>query len=302
MIEQKIKDKAFELGFSLCGFASAASLGSEDITRLAEWLENGFSSEMEYMKRNRDKRLCAQNLLDGARSVICVALKFDKVEPKEGSQCLISSYACYRDYHDVIKAKLFELADFLSETAGVNIRFKACVDSVPISERSYARRAGLGFIGKNTMLINPRLGSRILLGELITDLVLEPQRAVDIDCGDCRKCIEACPTGALSGGGIDCRKCLSYLTIESREPIPEKYRKFASTNIFGCDRCVDACPYNENIPPGTIKPIIESGYKFSEIAQMTEDEFREKFARTPLSRAGLKKIKSHLPFNDTNHC
>ena len=292
-IEQKIKDKAMRLGFALCGITKARRLG-EDEHRFKDWLSEGFAADMSFLKRNIDKRFSADKLLNGGKSVICVGLAYEKVAPPPQSQCVISSYACYEDYHIVIKQKLFALADFIESIADSGAKFKACVDSVPIAERAYSHLAGLGFIGKNKMLINPEIGSRLFLGELITDLPLESDLSqVSASCKDCRKCIDACPTGALTEYALDCRKCLSYLTIEHKSDLPQEYKSLASKYIFGCDKCVDACPYNHSTV-SNLKAIIKSGFKAEEILEMETADFENYFGKTPVVRAGLDKLKSHI--------
>lgn len=293
-IETKIKKRAIKLGFSICGITGAQELSDDEKKRLNFWLNNDMAASMGYMKRNVDKRLSAEKLLNTAKSVISVGLPYNKINPEADSECFISSYACYADYHSHIKARLFELADFIQSHSKEKLKFKACVDSVPIAERSYAQRAGLGFIGKNKMLINPEFGSRMFLGELITSLELNDDKPIQDDCGDCHKCLDACPTNALSENGVDCNKCLSYLTIESHDEIPQKYKHLTSVNIYGCDKCVDACPFNLKQEKSKLKPIIGSGFKRLEIEEMDEAGFEQTFNKTPIKRTGLEKLKSHL--------
>ncbi|MFI4912017.1 MAG: tRNA epoxyqueuosine(34) reductase QueG [Sedimentisphaeraceae bacterium JB056] len=298
MFEQEIKNKAYELGFDICGITSALEIEKTESDKLFNWLNKGLNADLGYMERNVEKRISAGKLLEDAKSVICVGIKYDRLLPDKQADCTISSYACYEDYHSIIKPKLFALAEFINTLMNERFKFKACVDTVPIAERSYAQKAGLGFIGKNRMLINKLFGSRIFLGELITNLELKPDAPIAGDCRKCSKCIDACPTGALTSDGIDCNKCISYLTIENRGQIDKKYHKLVQENIFGCDKCVDACPFNENTPLSSLKKILNPGLISKDILEMSTDEFETVFGKSPLSRAGIDKLKTHIKYND----
>ena len=263
-----------------------------------------------YLHRNLKKRFDPAKLLKNAKSVICVALNY---RPRSGElsadpEFRIANYALYDDYHPFMKERLFKLADFIKLEApngseGMGIKFKACVDSVPIAERALAQRAGLGFIGKNHMLISPKLGNQILLGELITTLELIPDTPqANQSCGDCGKCIRACPTGALSfDGTFDARKCISYLTIESPDEIPTEHRGKLGNRIFGCDTCILACPHEMNAPNRS-NPVFKlhpewSGLKPQQILNMSEEEFQKQFAHSGLLRTGLNKLKQTVQNN-----
>ncbi len=290
-IEEKIKDEAVKCGFNLCCIADAQQLSDDERDRFDKWLTRGFAADMTYMQRNIDKRLCAKNLLEGAQSVICVALAYNYVEPPKDSQCFIASYACYEDYHTVMKNMLRRLADFITAAIGEKTDFKTCVDSVPILERAYGRNAGLGFIGKNRMLINPAYGSRLFLGELITTAPLKPDTPIEGSCGSCNKCLEACPTAALTAEGIDCRRCLSYHTIENKGQIPPEFVALTKRGIFGCDRCVDVCPFNQKEGKSNLKPIIKSGYTQDFIKNLDTAAFKSQFGSTPVARGGLGRLQ-----------
>ena len=240
-INGKIKEKAVQLGFDLVGITAAEPIEQSQIEYFRKWLSMGCHGRMEYMNRNFQKRINPAELLKGAKSVICVALNYKPAEDNTARNTKIANFALYEDYHPFIKSLLFQLADFIKASAGVDVKFKACVDSAPVAERSLAQRAGLGFIGRNHILINPALGLQLLLGELITDLPLAPDKPVTQSCPDCDRCITACPGGALKpDGGFDANKCLSYLTIEDNT---------GTDNVrFGCDECILACPYNTAAP------------------------------------------------------
>lgn len=292
--EERIKEKALQLGFNDVGIASAEKLPDISIQRFKSWLSAEYAADMDYLKRNQDKRFYAENLLKNAKSVICTATSYAPIPPAKEADCLISSYACYEDYHKHIKNKLFELAEFISVQSKEKVKFKVCVDSVPIQERSYALLAGIGFIGKNRMLINPKLGSRLFLGEIITTAPLKPDRPITADCGSCNKCVESCPTGAISNDGLDSRKCINYLTIESSNPIPDEFKQLASKYVYGCEICLNACPYNQKATPKvSIAQVIKSGYKTAEILNMTEDDFLKHFGKTPIKRTGLDRLKTN---------
>ncbi|MHC5095898.1 MAG: tRNA epoxyqueuosine(34) reductase QueG, partial [Planctomycetota bacterium] len=238
-------------------------------------------------------------LLKGAKSVICVALNYRPAAEEifDDTPIRIARFGQYEDYHPFIKDRFFQLAEFIKNETGDGIRFKACVDSVPIAERALAQRAGLGFVGRNHMLINPEMGSQFLLGELITTLELEPDEPFEqIPCGDCGRCVRACPTGALSfDGSFDARKCISYLTIEEPDDIPAEYNNKISNRIFGCDECILACPHELRGAARKNKDL-----KFhpewqnltpDQIQNMTEVEFQKIFVNSGFIRLGLDRLK-----------
>jgi len=342
-MKEQIRQFCMDLGFDAVGITTAEPVEAAHVDYFQQWLADGHAGEMSYMHRNIEKRFDPAKLLAGAKSVVCVALNYRPQcgrsillrngppavnAPKlEASATLrIANFAQYQDYHPFIKDRLFQLAEFIQNAANDNrIRFKACVDSVPIAERALARRAGLGFIGRNHMLIHPELGNQILLGELITTLVLEPDEPMEnLSCGDCGHCIRACPTGALGfDGSFDARKCISYLTIEKRdsedvipasEPgsraLPSGCRiKSGMTNrrvgcahadyyIFGCDECILACPHELGKPFCTNNDFQHhpewQELTSDQIQSMTEEQFRTTFANSGLLRPGLERLKRNV--------
>ncbi|MCK5563916.1 MAG: tRNA epoxyqueuosine(34) reductase QueG [Planctomycetes bacterium] len=294
-IEGKIKQKAIELGFDLVGITAAAPVSKQHADRLKSWLGEGKSADMKYMRSNFDKRIDPAKLLSGAKSVICVALNYKpKPSPKKpaGKFGAVANFAIYEDYHGFMKDRLFALAEFIKDVAGESdVKFKACVDSVPILERAFAQEAGLGFIGKNHMLINPSAGLQLLLGEIVTTLELQADKPCKDGCSDCFKCIRACPTGALSADGFDANKCISYLTIEH----PSEITAGLGGKLFGCDECTLACPYDSGAPckaNESFKVVIEQQYLgLDEIKEMTQAAFDSRFRNTPIERIGLSRLK-----------
>ena len=256
-LAKAIKQKAIELGFDLAGITSAEPIDAEQIEYLKNWLAQGRAAGMSYMHRNFAKRTNPAKMLPGAKSVICVGLNYKPGPLKKSSDHApvdygrIANYALWEDYHPFMKKRLRALTKFMSDLVGVsNCTFKICVDSAPLTERALAQRAGLGFIGKNHMLINPRLGLQILLGEIITHIELHHDSPMTNHCPDCNKCTRACPTGTLdSAGTFDANKCISYLTIEHKQDIASDLAAKIGSRLFGCDECVLACPYDLNAPP-----------------------------------------------------
>jgi len=332
-LAQGIKDKAIELGFDLAGITDASALNNEQFELFTDWLAFGYAARMDYMRKNLDKRTSPAKLLKNAQSVICVGLNY-KPPPARGTRDerrtyrpssivhlpssrptgRVANYAQYEDYHLFIKKQLRKLIDFISSIAGEPLQFKICVDSAPLAERALAARAGLGFIGKNRMLINPTLGPQIFLGEIITDLKLrtdepafchsersEESGPTTPKCSNCNKCIDACPTGALRADGqFDANKCISYLTIEYKGRIPPDLAEKIGDRLFGCDECVLACPYQEDAPVCKNKQ-----FKFySDRGRLDLHEilsrgrpaclpynFEADFADSPIKRLGLDRLK-----------
>jgi epoxyqueuosine reductase len=285
------KAAARELGFEACGITDLAA--SDAAAALARWLDQGFNGEMRYMERQAAVRREPARAWPEARSALVVLHNYHQVhaEPAPG-RGRIARYALGDDYHAVIGDKLEQLAAGLLAAAGSG-RFRVYVDAGPLPERDLARRAGLGWIGKNTMLIRPGLGSFTFIGVLLTDLALAPDRPFDADrCGTCRRCLDACPTDAFPEPRVlDATRCISYLTIEARGPTPPPLRPLVGDWLFGCDVCQDVCPWNVRFAAETR----ESRYlarpasdwpTLTEIVAMTERAFDDAFGETALERAG----------------
>ncbi|MBN2456881.1 MAG: tRNA epoxyqueuosine(34) reductase QueG [Sedimentisphaerales bacterium] len=300
-LKEQIKQKAYVLGFDAVGITDASPLDAQQVRFFIDCLKTGCSGQMTYMYRNLNKRVNPTNLLDNANSIICTGLNYNppktsRVKTPARPTGTVASYACYEDYHLFIKKKLRELVIFISSIVGTGFGFKICVDSVPLAERAFAARAGLGFIGKNHMLINKSLGPQILLGEIITTLKLDVDEPSFGNCLDCDQCIAACPTGALKKNGrFDANKCISYLTIEHPGPIPKNMTRKIGDGLFGCNECILACPYNDNAPKCQNKQFKyhpdRARLNLEEIMLMTQKSFEAKFANSPFERLGLERLK-----------
>jgi epoxyqueuosine reductase len=282
-----------QLGFELVGIAPAGRPTHADY--YLNWLESGYHGEMAYLARPDAvaRRLNPSEALPGARSIIVVAMNYHVQNPEsldDPSRGLVARYARGSDYHRVFEEKLEQLATELRVSLGSDVGIRAYVDYGPVLERDHAQRAGLGWIGKNTLLIHPNLGSYLFLGELLTDAELEPDDPFRLEhCGTCERCIDACPTGAIKAGRkLDARLCISYLTIELRGPIPIELRALIDNRIFGCDICQEVCPWNREIA-GTSEPRFQpradvSGVELIALMGLSEEQFRQRFSDTPLTR------------------
>lgn len=259
------------------------------------------AGEMRYLTdRRAEVRQDPRNLLPGARSVICVGKLYNQPVPApEEGRAVFSRYALGRDYHDVLREALEQLAHKLAAYAPHE--WKICVDSAPLLERSYARQAGLGWIGRNTCLINEPLGSWFFLGELITTLSVEPDSPPPDRCGTCMSCVEACPTQAIVPQGdkwtIDSRLCISYLTIELRGAFLEEQRGALGSHVFGCDICQEVCPWNSRAPETSdprFAPLYDPAPPLQDLAGLTATEFRERFHQTPVMRAKYEGLMRNV--------
>jgi epoxyqueuosine reductase len=288
-----VRNLAAECGFDLAGVTAPQT--PPDFGRFRGWVDRGLAGEMRYMTDHRaDVRGDLAQLLPGVKSVVCVGLVYNGPEPystrfADPERAWISRYAWGADYHDTVRAKLEELNRKLLEIE--QFRSRICVDTAPLLERSLGRDAGLGWIGRNTCLINQKLGSWFFLGEILTTLAIESDAPPPDRCGTCRRCIDACPTAAIvpSPDGqyeLDARLCISYFTIELRSAIPEAHRAAIGAHIFGCDICQDVCPWNSRAAE-TNEPAFhprEFAPDLERMAQITEAEFRDMFRNSPVSR------------------
>ena len=294
-----IKEEAYRLGFAHCGISKADYL-EEDAPHLEQWLKKGMHGTMGYMERNFDKRLDPRKLVHGAKSVISLLYNYYPAEKQNPGIPKISKYAYGRDYHFVIKEKLFLLFNFIREKAG-NVSGRVFTDSAPVLDRAWAKKSGLGWIGKNANLIHPKAGSFFFIAELILDLELDTDAPVKDYCGSCTRCMDACPTEAIvQPHVVDGSKCISYFTIELRDSIPQSFKNKFENWMFGCDICQDVCPWNRFAKPiytDELKPIKEIMTMTSDDwEEITEEVFKNIFKESPLSRAGFEGMKRNLQF------
>lgn len=291
MLERSTLDTLISTHFDAWGVARVESI-EEEIARLKEWVGGGFHGEMQYMSRNIELRTNPWELLPDARSMIMVLMNYYPHEWQSENTPRIAAYAYGNDYHHIVKSKLTQIAEEINKIAPH--KYAVFCDSAPVMERAWAVRAGLGWIGRNGMLVNPRLGTFTFIGTLITTLTLEPNEPMMNRCGRCRKCIEACPTGAiLENKTIDARRCLSYQTIEKKGDIDIELTDAAENTLYGCDRCQLACPWNRFAKPHNhpeLNPI--EGIFELDWTVMSRSEFNRKLKFSPMQRAGLKKIRA----------
>jgi epoxyqueuosine reductase len=297
-ISAYIKQSALELGLSACGITDA-SVDDADMMLLNDWLSKGYHADMDWMYANLDKRTNPSLLFEGAKSAIVVLQNyFPKEELKFPQNTRIAKYAYGHDYHFVVKEKLNKLLDLIKQQ--VSVEGRAFVDSAPVMERALARKAGLGWIGKHSLLINKELGSFVFIGVLLVNIELAYDLSFDQNlCGTCTKCIDVCPTSAIVEPRIvDARKCLAYQTIENKGEIPASISKTNPGWIFGCDCCQDVCPWNRKAIANTEKlfePLPQLlDIKEDSLINLSSSAFNRIYKKSPLSRAGLKSILRNI--------
>ena len=295
---QLIKQKAEKFGFQSCGISKAEFL-EEEAPRLEAWLNKGYHGEMKYMENHFDKRLNPTLLVDGAKSVISLSYNyFSKVKIDEINNFKISKYAYGEDYHEVIKDILKEMVAELQEEIG-EFGFRVFVDSAPVLEKAWARKSGLGWVGKNANLITKKHGSFYFLAEIICDLELEYDLAVTDHCGSCRACIDACPTQAIvSDRIVDGSKCISYATIELKNQIPDYFNGKMDDWIFGCDVCQDVCPWNRFSAPTLQEKFAPNfqklNFRKNEWKELTQELFSEIFKKSAVKRTKFSGLMRNV--------
>ncbi len=296
-----IKNQAHELGFFDCGISKAEYL-TKDAEIMENWLGQGNHGNMSYLERNKDKRYNPELLVEDSKSVISVLYNyFPGKEINEIDNYKISKYAYGKDYHYIIKQKLGKLLTLIEEKAG-NRTARVFVDSAPVLDRAWAYKSGLGFIGKNTLLINKKGGSFFFIGHIIIDLELQYEDDADPKsyCGSCIKCIEACPTNAIKENSADARSCISYLTIEYKGELPNSLKEKFSDWIFGCDICQDVCPWNKFASPHD-EPLFTPEESLQNMTktqwnELDKMQFKSMFKDSPVQRTGHKGLKRNIEF------
>lgn len=316
-MKERIRGRARELGFDDCRFTSASP--PETAVYLQHWLAAGMHGEMAYLERNTPKRVDPQQVLAGVRSVIVLLVNYAQLEGESGSAGPASSsggqdaaqansgelhglaarYARFADYHEVIGERLKRLTEFVDQLDGSESRSLWYVDTGPVLEREFAQRAGIGFIGKHTNLISRRFGNWVFLAEILTTLDLEPDAPERNQCGSCARCIVACPTNAITAPfQLDARRCISYLTIELKDSIPVELRSLMGNRIFGCDDCLEACPWNRfareaSMMKGYARPDLGT-FELLELLALDGAAFKRRFAGTPILRAKRRGLRRNV--------
>lgn len=301
---QLIRAEAKRLGFFDCGISKARFLEEEE-KNVEKWLKKGFHGEMKYMENHFEKRLDPTKLLDGAKSVISLLFPYYPSETQKDKHAPITSkYAYGEDYHFVLKDKMHQLLNFINQEIG-EVSGRAFTDSAPVLDKKWAELSGLGWIGKNSLLLTKR-GSFFFIGELIIDLELEYDSPINSYCGTCTRCIDACPTQAITEPYvIDANKCISYLTIEFKGDLPKQLQNSFNNRVFGCDICQDVCPHNR-------KPIFNDESRFfpkenflemskQEWFEITEEVFKKIFKKSAVKRTKFSGFKRNLKFIETNY-
>jgi epoxyqueuosine reductase len=289
-------------GFDLCGIAPVGD--HPELRYLDDWLAAGYAGEMDYLRRSAERRRDVRAVLPSAAAVIGFATLYNTDRPYSADQddrrqAALTRYAWGDDYHTVIAERLERMLEWLRTRVGPTLEAKAYVDTGPVQERVYAQHAGVGWIGKNTCVISPEIGSWVFLSEIICNLPLEPDPPAFDQCGSCRKCLDACPTGALVDAYVlDSRRCLSYLTIEVKGAIPPEQRADVGAHAYGCDICQDVCPYNGGAPVAADRewqprPALD-GPTLLELWRRSDDELRAALKGSAMKRAGVRRLRRNL--------
>lgn len=292
-----VKAEALRLGFAACGLAPAEPVAPAHAAAFHQWLHDGRQADMRYLDRHEPLRRDPRQLMPGARTVVALAMPYYPARRLQPHQWQFAYYAYGRDYHDLMRRRLDQLAQTLRQR-GMAVR--ACCDTAPLPDRYWAWRAGLGWLGRNACLILPRQGSYFFLGELLVDTPADRYDSpLPGGCGDCRRCLAACPTGALCAGQpIDAARCLSYLTIEHRGPLPPRAARLMGTTIYGCDRCQMACPHNAR-PTPTREPDLQPTPDFlamqpADWLALTPDRYRALFRGSAVKRAKYEGLMRNI--------
>jgi len=304
MTSSEIKAKARELGFDACGIAPASE--HPELRFLEEWLGRGYAGEMAYMHRSAGRRADVRRVVPSARTVIVTATVYNTDRPystevADPGAALIARYAWGDDYHDVLQQRMTALVEWMRERSGPDFEARAYVDTGPVQERVYAQYAGLGWIGRNTCLINPELGSWLFLSEILCNLPLQPDAPALDQCGTCRLCIDSCPTGAIVEPYVlDATRCLSYATIEVKGAIPIHLREEVGRHAYGCDVCQEVCPWNAQPAepdradaPWLPRPTFD-GPSIATLWRTPDAELRAALKRSAMTRAGVRRLRRNV--------
>ncbi|MFV0420282.1 MAG: tRNA epoxyqueuosine(34) reductase QueG [Dysgonomonas sp.] len=294
----QIKEYAYSLGFDVCGICKAEEVEVEVQGHFKQWISASYHADMAYMAKNEDKRLNPVLLVEDARSVICVALNYYPTIKQPELHPQFAYYAYGKDYHDIVKEKLQKLYEYI-QTVVPSIEGRCFVDTAPVLERYWAAKAGLGFIGKNSLLIIPKMGSYFFLGELIINAELEYDAPLNLSCGNCTRCLDACPTTAIvQPKVVDANRCISYQTIENKGEIKEEVIPLLNNRFYGCDICQQVCPWNKYSRPHKTKEFNPSSafidLSFERLDNLTEEEYRQIFKGSAVKRAKYDGLKRNL--------
>jgi epoxyqueuosine reductase len=302
LTSEQIKAKARELGFDACGIAPAAA--HPELRFFREWLDRGYAGEMAYLHRSADRRADVRHVVPSARTVIVTATNYNTDQPHsldcaEKQRAHIARYAWGDDYHEVIESRLEALLAWMRGASPEPFDARAYVDTGPVQERVYAQYAGIGWIGKNSCVINPELGSWTFLAEIICSLPLAIDAPALDQCGTCSLCLEACPTQAIAAPGVlDATRCISYLTIELRGDIPDALRAAIGSHVYGCDICQEVCPWNA-VAPASADPAWQpraawDRVELTELAGRTDDELAQALRRSPMRRTKVHGLRRNI--------
>lgn len=300
-----IKTEAISLGFNAFGVAKCEKVDAEYMRCYKQWLEHSMHGSMSYLENNLDLREDPTLLLPNCKSIIMVAINYFPQKKQPDNLPKFSYYAYGRDYHKVVKKRLTKLLDFIKNTYSKEVNGRVFSDSAPVMERYWARKAGLGWIGKNSLLIIPKMGSFFFLGTLLLDIELNYDEEIESKCGVCSKCMKNCPTGAIIAPRIiDSKRCISYLTIESKNDIPADLLPLLGDKLYGCDMCQLVCPWNKYAKPTDVKDFeYRDAYldlSADDIMNMEESEFDKISEGSAIKRAGLEKLKKTIKAIKTN--
>jgi len=300
----EIKARAAELGFDVCGIAPVEPFA--ELGFLRSWLDRGYAGEMRYLERSADRRADVRAIMPSARSVVCLGTVYNTDRPystevADRGAALIARYAWGDDYHDVIQTRMESLVGWMRERGGADFEARAYVDTGPVQERVYAQYAGIGWIGRNTCVIHPDLGSWLFLSEIICSLPLERDAPALDQCGTCRLCLDACPTGAIVEPYVlDSTRCLSYLTIELKDGIPIDQREGIGRHAYGCDVCQEVCPWNAqpSEPDAAGSPwlprAVFDGPSIAALWRTPDAELRQSLKGSAMTRAGVRRLRRNV--------